>query len=301
MNVCGNRTSMSKGLYLIARKIASRWEYDREWEGGDPTQPRGQGLPASAQSRGMPDGPDFDDPSSASYRRRGGRRNLRPGERDSRDGRSGRRDDDDDMGRSGGRDGMGGSGGGGRDVYGRGGPGGGGGFDGGMGGLPPGAQPKPGDVVTPWRGDPSFLANVVGPQAAAAAGGAGGPSGGVSSVDWARIIAQMPPAARDTLGITPAQLAAAAAAAATGGAPAGDVYGRALGAGGAVGPQQQAPPQQPPQVRMALSGESCSRVTRWSRACAVEVIFAILAPYEPGGMVFALFSAAYRRVLACGT
>ncbi|CAM9615058.1 unnamed protein product, partial [Choristocarpus tenellus] len=46
MNVCGTKTSMSKGMYLITRKIASRWEYAPEWEGGDPTVPRGQGLPA---------------------------------------------------------------------------------------------------------------------------------------------------------------------------------------------------------------------------------------------------------------
>ena len=48
---------MSHGLYLIARKIASRWEYAPEWEAGDPTVPPGQGLPAAVGSSALPGAP----------------------------------------------------------------------------------------------------------------------------------------------------------------------------------------------------------------------------------------------------
>lgn len=255
MNVCGNRSSMSKGLYLIARKIASRWEYELEWEGGDPTLPHGQGLPPQSQARGVPEPMEMElDSSNANYRgRRGGRRNAR--ERDSRDGRGGgRRDNDHDGGggRSGGGGGSGGggSGGGGRDGYNRGGASNSTSYDAAAAvaaaaGVPPNAQPKPAEsMAAPWT-DSSLLASV-----AAAAAGAGNPAAAANSTEsWARLLGQIPPAARERLGIGSAQLAAAAAVAgAAGTAPASDVYGRVLTGGAVAAPQQQAPPQQPAQV-----------------------------------------------------
>lgn len=243
MNVCGNRTAMSKGLYLIARKISSRWEYDSEWEGGDPTVPLGQGLPSANQSRGgggsggggsgggNADAGDMDvDGSHGQYRRsRGGRRNnSRGGERDGRGG--GRRDSDNDMGSGGG----GGGGGGGRDGYDRGG----GSYDAAAAARAP--APGSGSMGSQWA-ESQILASVVGAQAAAAAAAAGTPSA-VSAESWARLLGQIPPAARESLGIGSAQLAAAAVA---GGAPASDVFGRPV--------QQQQPLQQqqvPQQVHM---------------------------------------------------
>lgn len=230
---------MSKGLYLVARKIASRWEYEQEWEGGDPTQPRAHGLSRPGQSRlGAPDADMDADPMGADMRgRRGGRRNVR-GERDSRDGRGGGRRDEGDGMMGGGM----GPGGGGRDSYGRGVPYPGNSFDAAAAvaaaaglGHAVGQAKGAGAGNAQWP-DPSLVARVVGAQAAGM-GGAGG-VGMSSPTDLARFLGQMAPGARESLGlITPAQIAAVAAA--------------ASGAAVTPAPQQAAPPQ--PQVwRVAL-------------------------------------------------
>lgn len=251
MNVCGNNTSMSKGLYLIARKIASRWEYAPEWEGGDPTVPAGKGLPpANAPSKGggsrggpgagAPEHPPFDSMDVDSSGRSG-----RRSQRSQRSRGRGERDDQDDHGR-GDRDGGsrmsdrrgsgssnaggGGDRGSGRgDRYGRSGGArdGAGGMSSGTGGQhSQGAAPS----SSPWT-DPSLLASVVGASAAAA--GAGSPSAVASAEAWQRLLGQIPPAARESLGISAAQVAA--------GMPATDVYGQILR--GAQPPQQLQPAQ----------------------------------------------------------
>lgn len=253
MNVCGNNTSMSKGLYLIARKIASRWEYAPEWEGGDPTVPAGKGLPpANAPAKGggsrggpgagAPEHPPFDsmdvDSSGRSGRRsQRSQRSRGRGERDDQDDHG--RGDRDGGGRTSDRRGSGSSntGGGDRgsgrgDRYGRG--GGSGGRDG-AGGMSSGAggQHSQGSAPSssPWT-DPSLLASVVGASAAAA----GSPAAVASAEAWQRLLGQIPSAARESLGISAAQVAA--------GMPATDVYGQVLR--GAQPPQQL---QQAPQVR----------------------------------------------------
>lgn len=273
MNVCGNNTSMSKGLYLIARKIASRWEYAPEWEGGDPTATKGQGLPPpnlSASSAkggggggsrggggpGAPEPPPFDamDVDGRSTRRGqrgGGQRSNRRGERDEHDDHGhghGRGDrDGGGGGRSSDRRGSGSShnggerGGGRESRYGRGG-GGGGGRDGppvgpsSGGGGGGGGQQSHGSATpsSPWT-DPAILASVVGASTAAA----GTPSAAASAEAWQRLLGQIPSAARESLGISAAQVAA--------GMPATDVYGQILR--GAQAPQQL---QQAPQVRYVV-------------------------------------------------
>lgn len=233
MNVCGNRTSMSKGLYLIARKIVSRWEYEAEWKGGDPTMPLGQGLPSNNTSASRGGGGGADDmevDGAASYGRRSrGRRGSNRGngeasgggrDRDGgRDGsRGGRRDSDGDV-RSGGRD-----------EYAR-------GSSNSYAAAPavqsptPGSMPVSSGVPSPWA-DPSVLASVVGAQAAAAAA-AGGPAAVASAESWARLLGQIPRAARESLGIGTAP------------ASGGDIYRQVLTAA----QQQQQPQQQAPQVR----------------------------------------------------
>lgn len=237
MNVCGNRTSMSKGLYLVARKIASRWEYEPEWEGGDPTQPLGQGLPKNSQSsRGGGDDMDVDGAYGRRQRNvRRGRGNDMPADggrdgRDGRDGRGGGRDVGRDSrdGRDGGRDSRDGRGGSrrdsgddmrgmndSRDSHSR------GGGSGHYAPMPAPAAPAPapavamtGTALTPQWADPTLLASVVGAQA-------GSPAAVASAESWARLLGQMPAATRETLGISVPRVPTAAA-------PAGNVYGQVL-------------------------------------------------------------------------
>lgn len=253
---------MSKGLYLIARKIASRWEYAPEWEGGDPTVPAGKGLPpattpakaggtrggaGAGPGPGAPEHPPFDgmDVDSSGRSGRRSQRSQRPRGR-------GERDDQDDHGRgdrdSGGRtsdrrgSGSGNTGGGERssgrgDRYGRGGSGGGRDSAGGMSSSASGQQSQSATPSSSSWTDPSRLASVVGASAAAA----GSPAAVASAEAWQLLLGQIPSAARESLGISAAQVAA--------GMPATDVYGQMLR--GAQPPQQL---QQAPQVRVTERG-----------------------------------------------
>lgn len=253
MNVCGNNTAMSKGLYLITRKIASRWEYASEWEGGDPTVDKGMGMPSTLSAGGQSGGgggsrgsadhaSNFDgmDVDGNHRRQRGGQRSRgsrsdRDDDQDSRGGSSRYDRDGDSRDR---RDRSGGAGdrssGSGRDSrYGRSGR--------------DSAAPAPSSSrsqapvpapVSPWT-DAAVLASVV-----------GGAAGGVpvaSAEAWQRLLGQIPTSARESLGI---------------GAPVApgttDVYGQLMSAGGAV---QQQLPQQPPQVRLFSVFCVCVRVS----------------------------------------
>lgn len=256
MNVCGTNSAMSKGLYLIARKIASRWEYAPEWEGGDPTLPSGQGLPTSivpphAAPPPEPSAADGDSGRDGGRRQRGGRgrgggrdrgSDLNRYERDSsrtRGGESDRRgggggaDRSDNNARDGGGGGRYGRGGGGRD-------------DGPSSGGRDGSKSSRSGTAplqttsAPWISDqPSGLPSVVGgapaPGSAAAAA--------ASTEAWQRLLGQIPATARESLGFGALPVPG----------PAADVFGQ-FAAGrttvAAAAPQQL---QQPPQVCVVSS------------------------------------------------
>ncbi|CAN0024155.1 unnamed protein product, partial [Laminaria digitata] len=270
MNVCGTNTAMSQGLYLIARKIASRWEYAPEWEAGDPTVPPGQGLPAavggaSALLGVVPpplDSMDVDSPGASRrgtrgqrsrggrgddldrYERDGGssRSGDRRGDRDrSGGGREGGRDGGRDSGRDGGRDGWRDGGRDGRQSRSGRDSGGGGSSSSSLAGhgagKPSRGGPAPAAAPTPWV-DPNLLASVVGGSTAPP----GSSAAAASAEAWQRLLGQIPSSARESLGIGPGALAGVAPPAA------GDGY-RQFPAGAqqptAAAPQ---PLQQPPQV-----------------------------------------------------
>lgn len=273
LSVCGNNYAMSKGLYLVARKIASRWEYAPEWEGGDPTVEKGDGLPPGRSATGSAsqgqsssgggyggnpnhakyDNMDIDSPP-AQRRQRGGQRS-RGGRADDLDSYG--RYDRDGGGRGGDRDGGGR---GDRDGGGRGGErrgsggdrSGGGGNNDRSGGsrenrFGRGREPAPMSSVpgphsggppgptaaNPWV-DPALLASVVG--STAAVGGA--PPVG-SAEAWQRLLGQIPTSARESLGIPAPQLGTQAPIAT-------DMYAQVVG--GQHQQQQQQAMQQPQQV-----------------------------------------------------
>lgn len=270
LSVCGNNYAMSKGLYLVARKIASRWEYAPEWEGGDPTVERGDGMPPGRSAPGSAsqgqssyggnpnhakyDNMDLDSPPPAQRRQRGGQRS-RGGRVDDLDSYG--RYDRDGGGRGGDRDGGGR---GDRDGGGRGSDrrqsggdrsGGGGNNDrsggsrehrfsrGGREPAPlssaPGNGPPGPTAANPWV-DPALLASVVG--STTAAGGA--PPVG-SAEAWQRLLGQIPTSARESLGIPAPQLGTQAPIAT-------DVYAQVVGAQQQQQQQQQQAMQQPQQV-----------------------------------------------------
>ena len=262
---------MSKGLYLVARKIASRWEYAPEWEGGDPTAERGGGLPkksAAASGVNAPgssdhghyDNMDVDSPAGQRRQRGGGGQRSRGGRGDrgdELDSYGSRYDRDRDGGRDRERDRDGGGRGMERDGGGRGGDRRGGDRSGGgresRFSRPgreqtPDSGPMPGSrsqgqvhptALNPWV-DPALLATVVGSAA-------GVPPVG-SAEAWQRLLGQIPTSARESLGI-PAQLTQAPSAT--------DVYAQVV-----AQQQQQQPLQQAPQVgRLA----PVSAVIRYSR------------------------------------
>ena len=250
MNVCGTNSSMSKGLYLIARKIASRWEYATEWEGGDPTLPAGQGLPTSTvpPHAAPPPETDGDSGREGSRRQRGGRSGGGRGGRDrggdldryERDGSRARGGGGESDRRGGGdrsdaRDGGGRYGrGGGRDD----GPSGGGGG----GGRDASKTSRSGTASlqttsAPWVSDqPSGLPSVVGGPPAPAPGSAA--AAAASAEAWQRLLGQIPATARESLGFGAVPVPAPAPA---------DVFQQFAGraAVAAAAPQQL---QQPPQV-----------------------------------------------------
>lgn len=256
MNVCGTNNSMSKGLYLIARKIASRWEYAPEWEGGDPTLPSGQGLPTAptaAHSLPPPD-VDADSPRDSGGRRqrgqrgRGGRERGDDLDRYDRDGgRSGRSGESDRRGGGGGGSDRGSSAresGGGR--YGRGGGGrdshDGGGRDG-SSKSSRGAAPPLQTTSAPWITDPQSAAAPAAPVPGPAPVGsnAAAVAAAASAEAWQRLLGQIPATARESLGFGAMPVPATAAAAA-------DMFGQLSGrtAVASAAPPQQL--QQAPQV-----------------------------------------------------
>lgn len=236
MNVCGTNSAMSKGLYLIARKIASRWEYAPEWEGGDPTLPSGQGLPTiPSAAHSVPPPEDGDSSRDGGGRRqRGGgqqQQQQRSGGRGGRDRGSGDLDRyERDSVRGGGRSGGGGDSDrrgdrgsfdhGARDGAGRygrgGGSGSGGGRDrdgqqsgsgGGRDKAPRGGTIPLQTTSAPWITDqPSAaLATALGAAAAAAAApaaqGSSAVSAAASAEAWQKLLGQIPATARESLGI----------------------------------------------------------------------------------------------------
>lgn len=272
MNVCGTNSSMSKGLYLIARKIASRWEYAPEWEGGDPTLPSGQGLPSAPTAAHSLPPPDSSSMDVDSGRDSGGRRQRGQRGRGGRD----RGDDLDRYDRDGGRNGRsgesdrrggGGSGsdrgssardsGGGR--YGR------GGRDshdsGGRDGSSKssrGAAPPLQTTSAPWIMDqPSAAAPPAHVPAPAPVGSSAAAVAAAASAEaWQRLLGQIPATARESLGFGAMPVPATAAAAA-------DMFGQLSGraAVASVAPQQQL--HQAPQVCVCVCvcDSSCSAPT----------------------------------------
>lgn len=258
MNVCGTNSAMSKGLYLIARKIASRWEYAPEWEGGDPTLPSGQGLPTSTvpphaapptESSSSMDG----DSGRDGRRQRGGRsgtgragrdrggdldRYERDSGRTSRGGDSDRRGGGTDRDRSSTHNARAGSGSG-SGRYGRGGghdddPSGGGGRDGSKASRS-GTAPLQ-TTSAPWVSDLSSAIGGAPAPAAPAPDAAMDPA--ASAEAWQRLLGQIPATARESLGFGPVPVPAPGPASVF-----GQFAGRTTVATAA--PQQL---QQPPQV-----------------------------------------------------
>lgn len=259
MNVCGTNSAMSKGLYLIARKIASRWEYASEWEGGDPTLPAGQGLPTTPST--VHSSAPQDDESS----RDGGSRRQRGGQQQRSGGRGGRERGGGDLDRyerDGGRHSRSGGdsdrrGGGdrgssdhgGRDGTSRYGRGGGRDRDGQQSSGGRDKAPRSGTVPlqttsAPWITDQpsSVLASALGavPVAAPAAPAASAVSAAASAEAWQKLLGQIPATARESLGIGTVPVSTSAAA---------DVFGQFAGraAVASATPQQQQL-QQPAQV-----------------------------------------------------
>lgn len=260
MNVCGTNSAMSKGLYLIARKIASRWEYATEWEGGDPTLPAGQGLPTATvpphaapppESSGM----DVDSGRDGGRRQRGGR----PGARGGRDrgGELDRYDRDGSRGNRGGESDRRGGGGGGADRtdhgardggssgrYGRGGGRDDGPSGGGSGASRDSSKASRGGTAplqttsAPWVSDPqSGLPSVVGGAPAPAPGSAA--AAAASAEAWQRLLGQIPATARESLGFGAVPVPAPGPA---------DVFGQFGGRAAAVAAAAPQQLQQPPQV-----------------------------------------------------
>lgn len=267
MNVCGTNSAMSKGLYLIARKIASRWEYAPEWEGGDPTLPAGQGLPAApppAHSAPPQDPMDGDSSKDGAGRRqRGGQQ--RSGGRGGRDrGGGGDLDryerDGGRSGRNGESDRRGGGGGGGADRSsehhgareGRFGRGGGSGRDDGGGGGRDGSKSSRGGgtaplqtTSAPWITDqqPTALPSAVGGLSAPAPAPGSAAAAAASAEAWQRLLGQIPATARESLGFGAVPVPVPVPAPGT-----TDVFGQFSSRAAVAAPAAPQQLQQPPQV-----------------------------------------------------
>lgn len=286
MNVCGTNSAMSKGLYLIARKIASRWEYAPEWEGGDPTLLAGQGLPTATvppHAAPPPDpsssSADADSGRDGSRRQRGGRSSGGRGGRDrggdldryERDsGRASRGGDSDRRGGGGAdRSSVHNARDGGSGRYGRGGgrddgpSGGGGGREGSKASRSGTASLQ--TTSAPWLSDqPLALPSVVGGAPAPVAPAPGSAAAAAASAEaWQRLLGQIPATARESLGFGAVPVPAPGAT---------DMFGQFASratVAPAAAPQQL---QQPPQVCMArcpgsvlLVGSSRARAP-WGRS-----------------------------------
>lgn len=253
MNVCGTNSAMSKGLYLIARKIASRWEYAEEWKGGDPTLPAGQGLPtATVPPHAAPppesSGADGDSGREGGRRQRGGRSGGRGRDRDrdrggeldryERDGSRARGGESDRRGSGGGADRSDRDGGG---RYGRSGgrddgPSGGGGGRDGSKASRSGTAPLQ-TTSAPWISEkPSGLPTVVAGAPAPAPGSAA--AAAASAEAWQRLLGQIPATARESLGFGAVPVPAPGPA---------DMFGQFAGRATVAAPAPQQL-QQPPQV-----------------------------------------------------
>lgn len=279
MNVCGTNSAMSKGIYLIARKIASRWEYAPEWQGGDPTVPSGQGLPPSSTSSMQTGGSRGADQAGFSsmdvdsggenrrnrggQRARGSGRGMRgrgedpdsqgSGRHDRDSSRSERRSGDSDNGsrgdRSSGRD-SGRYGRSGRDAPAAQAP-----SPASTGKRSQGSTPAPAANV-PWAADPALLASVVSGTTAPP-----GSQAAVASAEaWQRLLGQIPSSARESLGIGAIPVTAAAGAA--------DAYSQLLATQQQLQQQQQA--QQVRNNLFALTISCCTRSMYAHLPCPTE-------------------------------